>query len=102
VVADMVLDQATGQARRGEETIGLTPIEFRLLSYLARHRGHVLTRTQIVEAVWGFAPDLESEKSIKVHVRRLREKIEIDPNHPELLLTVPGLGYRLTSGVTKP
>ena len=102
VVADLVLDQATGQARRGQEIIGLTPIEFRLLSYLARHRGQVLTRTQIVEAVWGFAPDLESEKSIKVHIRRLREKIEIDPSHPELLLTVPGLGYRLVSQVTKP
>ena len=102
MVADLVLDQATGQARRGEEIIGLTPTEFRLLSYLARHRGQVLTRTQIVEAVWGFAPDLESEKSIKVHIRRLREKIEINPSHPELLLTVPGLGYRLVSQVTKP
>lgn len=102
VVADLVLDQATGQARRGEEVIGLTPIEFRLLSYLARHRGRALSRAQIVEAVWGFAPDLESEKSIKVHIRRLREKIEADPSHPELLLTVPGIGYRLVSQVTKP
>lgn len=102
LVGDLVLDQATGQARRGEKIIGLTPIEFRLLSYLARHRGQALTRTQIVEAVWGFAPDLESEKSIKVYIRHLREKIEHDPSHPELLLTVPGIGYRLVSEVMKP
>ena len=102
VVADLVLDQATGQARRGEEIIGLTPIEFRLLSYLARHRGQVLTRAQIVETVWGFTPDLESEKSVNVHIRRLREKIENDPSHPELILTVPGIGYRLASEITKP
>jgi len=48
-----------------------------------------------VEAVWGFTPDLESEKSVIVHIRRLREKIEIDPSRPELILTVPGIGYRL-------
>ncbi|HLO30929.1 MAG TPA: response regulator transcription factor [Anaerolineales bacterium] len=102
VVADLVLDLASGQVRRGEQVIVLTPIEFRLLSYLARHRGQALTRQQIVEDVWGFAPDLESEKSIKVHIRHLREKIENDPSHPELLLTVPGVGYRLAGEVMKP
>ena len=102
VVADIVLDQTTGQARRGENVIALTPIEFRLLSYLARHHGQALTRPQIVEAVWGYASDLESEKTINVHIRRLREKIENDPSHPQLLLTVPGLGYRLVNEITKP
>jgi len=102
VVADLVLDLASGQVRRGQQVIGLTPIEFRLLSYLARHRGQALRRQQIVEDVWGFAPDLESEKSIKVHIRHLREKIENDPSHPELLLTVPGVGYRLAGEVMKP
>jgi DNA-binding response OmpR family regulator len=102
MVADLVLDLASGQVRRGEQVIGLTPIEFRLLSYLARNRGQALTRQQIVEDVWGFAPDLESEKSIKVHIRHLREKIENDPSHPELLLTVPGVGYRLAGEVMKP
>jgi len=102
MVADLVVDLAQGQARRGRQILPLTPIEFRLLSYLARHRGQALTRTQIVEAVWGYAPDLESEKAIKVHVRHLREKIENDPSHPKLLLTVPGIGYRLASEVMKP
>lgn len=102
VVGDLVLDLTKGQARRGEQVIDLTPLEFRLLAYLARHRGQALTRQQIVEAVWGFAPDPESEKAIKVHVRHLRAKIETDPSHPELLLTVPGIGYRLASEVMKP
>lgn len=95
VVADLVLDQATGQVRRGDSAIALTPTEFRLLSYLARHRGRAVSRAQIVEAVWGFAPDLESEKTVNVHIRRLREKIEWKPEEPSIILTVPGIGYRL-------
>jgi len=95
VVNDLVLELATGQVRRGDETINLTPTEFRLLTHLARHRGQALTRSQIVEAVWGYAPDIESEKTVNVHIRRLREKIELKPDQPSLLLTVPGIGYRL-------
>ena len=95
VINDLVLDQANGQVRRGDEEIALTPIEFRLLTYLARHRGQALSRAQVVEAVWGFAPDIESEKTVNVHIRRLREKIELIPEEPSLILTVPGIGYRL-------
>jgi DNA-binding response OmpR family regulator len=95
VINDLVLDQTTGQVRRGDESINLTPIEFRLFAYLARHRGQALSRAQLVEAVWGFAPDLESEKTVNVHIRRLREKLELIPDQPSLILTVPGIGYRL-------
>jgi DNA-binding response OmpR family regulator len=95
VIHDLVLEQETGQVRRGDESLNLTPTEFRLLLHLARHRGQALTRAQIVEAVWGFAPDLESEKTVNVHIRRLREKIELRPDQPTLILTVPGIGYRL-------
>ena len=95
LIHDLVLDQATGQVRRGDDVIPLTPIEFRLFAHLARHRGQALSRAQIVEAVWGFAPDIESEKTVNVHIRRLREKIELKPDQPSLILTVPGIGYRL-------
>jgi DNA-binding response OmpR family regulator len=95
IVGDLVLDQNTGQALREGKPVSLTPTEFRLLVYLARHRGQALSRAQIVEAVWGYAPDLESEKAVNVHIRRLREKIEPDPAQPSILLTVPGIGYRL-------
>jgi DNA-binding response OmpR family regulator len=97
LVHDLTLEQATGQVRRGDQIINLTPIEFRLLTYLARHRGQALSRPQIVEAVWGYAPDLESEKSVNVHIRRLREKIELKPEEPAIILTVPVIGYRLVA-----
>ena len=96
VINDLVLEQATAQVRRGDEPINLTPTEFRLLIYLARHRGQALSRAQIVEAVWGYAPDIDSEKTINVHIRRLREKIELKPEEPSLILTVPGIGYRMS------
>jgi DNA-binding response OmpR family regulator len=94
---DLVIDQTRGQVLRGEQAISLTPIEFRLLVYLTRHPGQALTRAQIIDAVWGYAPDVESESAINVHIRRLREKVELDPSHPSLILTVPGIGYRLVS-----
>ena len=93
-INDLVLEPATGQVRRGEQIINLTPIEFRLLNHLARHRGQALSRVQIVEAVWGYAPDLESEKSVNVHIRRLRDKLDDDPDAPRYVQTVRGVGYR--------
>jgi DNA-binding response OmpR family regulator len=94
-VRDLVIDQGSGQVRRGDEPVSLTPTEFRLLVYLARHAGQALTRSQIIEDVWGFTPDLESERTVNVHIRRLREKVELTPDRPSLILTVPGIGYRL-------
>jgi DNA-binding response OmpR family regulator len=92
---DLAIDPGSGQVRLGEQVLNLTPIEFRLLALLARHPGQVLTRAQMIEAVWAHAPDLDSERTINVHIRRLREKVEPDPSRPSLILTVPGIGYRL-------
>ena len=89
------IDRGRGLVQRGSRTINLTPTEFRLLVYLAQHPGQVLSREQILDGVWGYAPDVESESVVTVHIRRLREKIELDPGHPRLVLTVPGIGYRL-------
>ena len=94
-VSDLVIDLTRGQVLRGDQALILTPTEFRLLVYLARHRGQALSRAQIVDAVWGHTPDVDSERTVNVHIRRLREKIELDPSRPALLLTVPGIGYRL-------
>ncbi len=96
-IGDLLIDLTRGQVLRDEQPLNLTPIEFRLLTYLARHRGQVFSRAQIVEAVWGHSPDSDSEQTVNVHIRRLREKIEQDPSRPALILTVPGLGYRLVS-----
>jgi DNA-binding response OmpR family regulator len=93
--ADLVLDRASGQVWRGSELLNLTPIEFRLLSYFAQNRGQALTRQQILDAVWGYSAEIESDRTVNVHIRRLREKIEPDPSEPRIILTVPGIGYRL-------
>jgi DNA-binding response OmpR family regulator len=92
---DLVIDRSRAQVRRGNEIISLTPIEFRLLVYLARHPEQALSREQILDAVWGYASDVESERTVNVYIRRLRTKIELNPSRPQLVLTVPGLGYRL-------
>ena len=67
--------------------------EFRLLEYLAAHCGRVLTRDQLLDAVWKETPFV-TPRSIDVYVRRLREKIEADPRHPRYLKTLRGIGYR--------
>lgn len=97
-VDDLRIDLTRSQVSRGNAPLNLTPTEYKLLVYLARHRNQALTRSQIVNAVWGYAADPESERAVNVHVRRLREKIEPDPSRPQLLLTVPGVGYRLVDG----
>jgi DNA-binding response OmpR family regulator len=96
-VGDLMIDRALGQAFIGKRSLNLTPTEFRLLVFLVRHSGQALTRAQIVEEVWGYDADVESERAVNVHVRRLREKVEIDPSHPTMLLTVPGIGYRFVT-----
>ena len=92
-VVDLVIDLDGGVVMRGREELSLTPTEFRLLVYLARNRGVALARSQILEQIWGYN-DVESEKTVNVHIRRLRKKVEIDPSKPKLILTVPGVGYR--------
>jgi DNA-binding response OmpR family regulator len=92
--ADLVLDLRTRTLKRGEEEIRLTPLEFKILHYLMVNRGRVLTNSAIVEHVWGF-PGAGNEDLVKVHVHRLRQKLEHDPQNPEYVRTVPGVGYML-------
>jgi DNA-binding response OmpR family regulator len=95
--ADLVIDRTRGSVSRGDRRLNLTPIEFRLLVFLAQHPGQVFSRGQLIEHVWGFGADLYDEKSVNVHIRRLREKIEREPSDPQIVLTVTGLGYRLAT-----
>jgi DNA-binding response OmpR family regulator len=92
--ADLVIDRTGGQVWRGEQLLNLTPTEFRLLTLFAQHPGQALSRRQILDAVWGYSADVESERTVNVHIRRLREKIEPDASQPMLILTIPGIGYR--------
>lgn len=93
-IGDLVIDRGRGQVLRGKQLLNLTPTEFRLLVYLAQNAGQALTRNQILDAVWGYDAEVDSERTVNVHIRRLREKVELDPGNPTLILTVPGIGYR--------
>src|SRR6266508_1380640 len=92
-VGDLRLDPASKAVRRAEQTIELTPKEFSLLEYFMRHPGEVLTRTQLLEHVWDFAYDGDSNV-VEVYVRYLREKID-RPFGRHSLETVRRMGYRL-------
>ena len=94
---DLVIERTRAQVTRGDRHLNLTPTEFRLLVFLAQHPGQVFSRGQLMEQVWGHSADYYDEKTVNVHIRRLREKIEIDPSNPRLVLTVAGLGYRLAA-----
>jgi len=92
-VADLELDLISRSVRRGALVIELLPIEFRLLEFLVRNSGQVLTRTMIFEAVWGYHFD-PGTNVIDVHIGRLRKKVD-PPSLPSLIRTVRGSGYRL-------
>ena len=77
-----------------EEEIMLTGKQFQIFKYLLQHQGRVMTKEQIYESVWGETY-LEGDKTLMVHIRYLREKIERDPASPEIIETVRGLGYRV-------
>lgn len=90
---DLVVDLDRRQVSRGDKRLKLTPTEFQMLTFLMRHHGQTLSRSQIIDAVWGYDAQIESEATVNVYIRRLRAKVEHDPSHPILLRTVPGFGY---------
>lgn len=93
-VGGVQLEPVTNTAKLADGTkVELTPIEFRLLHCLMRNPGRVVTHDQIISNVWGYDYDGYSNQ-IAVYVRRLRMKIEIDPENPHYVLTVRGLGYK--------
>jgi DNA-binding response OmpR family regulator len=90
---DLTIDIARGEALRDGRPLQLKPKEYELLLYFARHRGQVLSREQILQQVWGWDYAGDS-RTVDVHVRWLREKIEPDPSNPARLVTVRSAGYR--------
>ena len=90
---EVVIDANAMQLQVRGEITTTTATEFRLLDYLARHPGRVFSRDRLLDAVWGDARFV-TPRSVDVYVRRIREKIEIDPENPRYLKTVRGAGYR--------
>lgn len=95
-VGELEVDGSSMTVRIEGRTVLTTVREFRLLEYLAAHRGRVFTRDQLLDAVWKETAFV-TPRSVDVYVRRLREKIESDPRHPRYLKTLRGIGYRLES-----
>jgi DNA-binding response OmpR family regulator len=93
-LGSLTIDPGAYAVRRDLQEVPLTVTEFRLLYELARHAGQVLTRDQLLELVWGYSY-LGDSRLVDVHVQRLRAKIEEDPAHPSIVLTVRGVGYRI-------
>jgi DNA-binding response OmpR family regulator len=94
VVGDLVLDLDELSVTNQGKDISLTPIEFRILRYLALHPNRPVNRSAIVDAVWGYSPGIGSDRMVDVHIRHLRQKLEINPANPQLIQTVRGIGYR--------
>jgi DNA-binding response OmpR family regulator len=95
-LGDLEIDASSMTVQVRGRAVLTTVREFRLLAYLAAHCGRVLTRDQLLDAVWRETPFV-TPRSIDVYVRRLREKIEADPRHPRYLKTLRGIGYRFES-----
>ncbi|MEW1982180.1 MtrAB system response regulator MtrA [Citricoccus sp. NPDC079358] len=92
-IADLTIDVAGHQVTRGDGAIQLTPLEFDLLVALARKPWQVFTREMLLEEVWGYRHQADT-RLVNVHVQRLRSKVEKDPENPEVVLTVRGVGYK--------
>jgi DNA-binding response OmpR family regulator len=90
---DLSIDFGKRRTELRGEPVELTYVEFEILSALARHPGRVFTRDMLLEQVWGDS-SYRDQRTIDVHIRHLREKLEPDPKNPEYLLTVRGMGYR--------
>jgi two-component system response regulator MtrA len=92
-IGDLSIDVAGHAVRRGDSLIALTPLEFDLLVALARKPWQVFTREVLLEQVWGYRHAADT-RLVNVHVQRLRSKIEKDPERPEIVITVRGVGYK--------
>jgi two-component system response regulator RegX3 len=93
-VGPIRLDTARHQASINGAPVGLPLKEFELLEFLMRNAGRVLTRSQLIDRVWG-GDYFGDTKTLDVHIKRLRSKIEADPANPVLIQTIRGLGYKL-------
>ena len=92
-IGDVVVNVAAHQVRRAGQSIPLTPLEFDLLLALARRPNQVFSREKLLEQVWGYRHAADT-RLVNVHVQRLRSKIENDPEKPEIVVTVRGIGYK--------
>lgn len=94
-LADITVDTDKGIATKNGKDLYLSALEYRLLLVFLNNRGVVLSRTKLLESIWDIAGDYVNDNTLTVYIKRLREKIENDPQEPVIIKTVRGLGYRV-------
>ena len=94
-VGDVRLDVTSGAVTRGGAEVFLSALEYRLLLYFLQHKGKLVTREMLRDAIWDSAGEYVSDNALNVYIKRLREKVEADPSDPQIIVTVRGLGYKV-------
>ena len=94
-LGNVVVDTEKGIALKNNRELFLSALEYRLLLFFINNRGVLLTRNQILDAIWDVAGDYVNDNTLTVYIKRLREKIEDDPANPKIILTVRGSGYKV-------
>jgi len=89
------INAALGKVYKNGQDVFLSALEYRLLMTLANHAGQVLSRNQLLESIWDVSGDFVNDNTLTVYIKRLREKIEDDPQNPVIIETARGLGYRV-------
>lgn len=94
-IENLSVDSVKGVIRKSGEEIFLSALEYRLLLVFLNHRGMVLSRSKLLEEIWDIAGDFVNDNTLTVYIKRLRDKIEDDPQHPTIIRTIRGLGYKV-------
>ena len=94
-IGNLYVDTDKGIVSRDGEEVYLSALEYRLLLVFLNNRGLILSRAKLLEEIWDCAGDYVSDNTLTVYIKRLRDKIENDPQEPQLIRTVRGLGYRM-------
>ena len=94
-LGDVVVDTEKGTAMKNNRDLFLSALEYRLLLVFINNRGIILTRNQLLDAIWDVAGEYVNDNTLTVYIKRLREKIEDDPANPQIILTVRGIGYKV-------
>ncbi|WAA08860.1 response regulator transcription factor [Fervidibacillus albus] len=93
-IGDITIHTFEGKVYKNGDEVFLSALEYRLLLVFANHIGQVLTRQQLLEQIWDIAGEYVNDNTLTVYIKRLREKLEDDPQHPKIIQTVRGFGYK--------
>lgn len=94
-LGDIEVDTVKGIAAKNGKDLYLSALEYRLLLVFINNRGAIVTRTKLLQDIWDIAGEFVNDNTLTVYIKRLREKIEEDPQNPQIIKTVRGLGYRV-------